>query len=171
MWAPPFTCIVTYQHIWRSVIFSLYTDVKEALQLYCLICGYSAAENPLFRDTVGAQFTTFQLTTSVGISFHVVHCFYLWWFFFPSRAKWLAEVQDLTGLGKIVIMFMYKQVTHYPISLSTVNIKSRWMTFSKYVRRFPRNPLLKNFSVSSQDTFNSFASKQGLCNWKPQIGL
>lgn len=49
----------------------------DALQLYYLICGYSAAENPLFDDTVGAQFPTFQLPTSVIISFHVVHCFYL----------------------------------------------------------------------------------------------
>lgn len=54
--------------------------------------------------------------------------------FFPSRAKWLAEVQDLTGLGKIIMMFMYKQVIHNPIPLNTVKMKSRQIIFLKYVR-------------------------------------
>lgn len=93
------------------------------MQLYYLICGYSTAENPLFHDTVGAPFTTFQLTPSVTTVF-------MWSIaftcdgFFASRAKWLAKVQDLTGLGKIIMMFMYKQV-HNPISLNTVKMKSR----------------------------------------------
>lgn len=51
--------------------------------------------------------------------------------FFASRAKWLAEVQDLTCLGKIIMMFMYKQVIHNPISLNAVKGKSKVEHFLK----------------------------------------
>lgn len=71
------------------------------------------------------------------------------------------------------MMFMYKQVN--PILLNTVKMKGRQIIFLKYVRshiiskKVSQKSFTDNFSASSQDTFDAFATELGIANECPKL--